>query len=544
MNSAREPDALTGLRRTRRRNRMADLDWFEAAYKVYVVALVFGGAALWASGFVKDVPLSAAGVLDVKRQAPALLGMIAVLCLVAGLRSGSRGGPLAVEEADVRHLLLAPVDRRSVLLRPAVQRVRSAAFAGAAVGALAGELAGRRLPGTVAAWAVSGAAFGASVAALFVAAALVAHATHLPRSVTTWIGVVGLAWQSVAIVKHVPSPANLYGSFALWGMRQRPVDAFSVAFTLALIVAGLALLRRTSLDALARRSGLVAQLRFAVTMQDLRTVVLLRRQLSQENTRMTPWIRLKRVGRTPVEWRRGWHSLLRFPIGRLLRMTVLAVGVGLADLGAYRGTAPLVLVAGGLTFLLGMEALEPLSQEVDQPDRTSSFAVERGALQLKLITAPLVALAVFSLIAAGAVGVADGRLSAFGIALIMAIPTMWAGATGSIISIVKDAPDALSAASEQAMLPPELSGMTTVIRMLIPLVVSVVPHLMILAVRSANEHQRSLLGTAVQVVVSQLLLCLLVGWWVRRRDSWKIKINKFFADGREAAAQGRSAQRT
>ena len=48
-----------------------------------------------------------------------------------------------------------------------------------------------------------------------------------------------------------------------------------------------------ALEALARRSALVAQLRFAVTMQDLRTVVLLRRQLNQEQARRHPWLRLR-----------------------------------------------------------------------------------------------------------------------------------------------------------------------------------------------------------------------------------------------------------
>ena len=40
--------------------------------------------------------------------------------------------------------------------------------------------------------------------------------------------------------------------------------------------------------------------RLAVTLQDVRTVVLLRRQLSQEKARRHPYIRLKRGGRLPV----------------------------------------------------------------------------------------------------------------------------------------------------------------------------------------------------------------------------------------------------
>ena len=73
--------------------------------------------------------------------------------------------------------------------------------------------------------------------------------------------------------------------------------------------------RRVHRDA-RRRAGLVAQLRFAVTLQDIRTVVLLRRQLSQETPRNRPWIPMKRGGRLPPIWRRDWQSYFRFPLVR------------------------------------------------------------------------------------------------------------------------------------------------------------------------------------------------------------------------------------
>ena len=47
----------------------------------------------------------------------------------------------------------------------------------------------------------------------------------------------------------------------------------------------------SSLEAAERRTELVGQLRFAVTLQDLRTVLVLRRQLAQERPRSRPWIR-------------------------------------------------------------------------------------------------------------------------------------------------------------------------------------------------------------------------------------------------------------
>ena len=537
-------DALGALRRARRRNRLAELDWFEAAYRVYLVAFAFGGSALWLSGFVKDSKLLADSpeVADIYRHGPALLGMLAVLAFAAGVRSGSRGGPLAIEEADVRHVLLSPVDRRTALLRPASQRARSAAFTGIIVGALAGELAGRRLPGSVASWTFAGSAFGANLALLFVGAALAAHALHVPRWLATAVGALAIAWQGAAIALHIAGPANLDGSLALWGMRQRGIDLAAPAATLLLVATGLLLLRRTSLDALARRSGLVAQLHFAVTMQDLRTVMLLRRQLSQENTRAKPWVRLRRAGSTGVVWRRGWHSLFRFPASRLLRMSIIAIAAAASQVAAFNGTSAMFLVTGGLLFLLGMEALEPLSQEIDQPDRMASLPHERGVLLLRHTLAPTVALVPFAAIGVATVAALERSAGAVAVAGVLALPTVLAGACGAVISIVKDAPDAANTAVEQTMMPPEMSGMTTIVRMLLPLVVSTLGGAAVLGVRSAHRTGSSEIGTALRLAIAQLLLCALVGWWVRRRDVWKVKFNAFIAEGKQASAQQRSAR--
>ena len=541
MPRATEPDALGDLRRARRKNRLAELDWFEAAYRVYLVAFAFGGTALWLSGFVKDKKVDAATIHDIFRNGPAVMGVFAVLAFAAGIRSGSRGGPLAIEDADVRHVLLSPVDRRTALLRPASQRARSAAFSGLIVGGLAGELAGRRLPGSVASWTFAGAGFGATITVLFIGAALTAHALHIPRWFASVIGAAVIGWQIAAVVNHVPGPANLHGDLAMWGMRQRGIDLIAVAITLAIVATGLLMLRRTSLDALARRSGLVAQLHFAVTMQDLRTVMLLRRQLSQENTRNQPWVRLKRSGGSAAIWRRGWHSLMRFPVSRLLRMSVMAIGAAACQVAAYDGTTAMFLVSGGLLFLLGMEALEPLSQEIDQPDRMASLPHERGELLLRHTFAPLLALVPFAAIAVATVALLKGS-GAAAVAGVLVLPTMWAGAAGAAVSIVKDAPDATNAAVEQTMMPPEMSGMTTIVRMLLPLVVSVIGSVSVLAVRSAHRDGTSEIATAIRMGVAQLMLCALIGWWVRRRDAWKIKINAFMAEGKQASAQQRAAR--
>ncbi|MCU1392901.1 MAG: hypothetical protein JWM34_1329 [Ilumatobacteraceae bacterium] len=535
-------DALIDLRKARRKNRLQELDWFEAAYRVYLVAILFGGTALWASSFIKDSKVAPKSITDIYHYGPAALGLLAVVALAAGLRSGARGGPIAIEDADVRHVLLSPVDRRKALLRPAFQRARSSASMGTLVGALAGQLAGHRLPGSDSSWVFAGAAFGLSLALLFVGAALVAHAFSFPRWGASGVGAVLLAWQTVSIVKHIAGPGNTYGSLALSGMRQRGIDVVAPIVSVALIVIGLSLLRRTSLDALARRSGLVAQLRFAVTMQDLRTVVLLRRQLGQENTRSRPWIRMRRTGGSSVVWRRGWHSLFRFPLSRVLRMTLLAVGAAACQVAAFKGTTALFLLSGGLLFLLGMEALEPLSQEIDQPDRMASLPHKRGDLLVQHLMVPSIALIPFAGVGVATVAVLDHRTGAVVVAAILALPTVWMGACGAAVSIVKDAPDLTSRSAEQTMLPPEMSGLTTILRTLLPLIVSVIGSTGVLVVRASYNHGQSTVQAAIRIGVAMLLLVAFTAQWVRKRDDWKSKFKGIMAEGKDVTAQ-QKAQR-
>lgn len=536
--------AMHALRATRKRHRLGDIEWFDAAYKVYVVGLFGGIVLLWLSDLVGDVELSADQARNVADHAPAILGMVAVLAFVAGLRSGAQGGPLALEAADVTHVMLAPVPRRAALLRPTVQRMRSAAFAGIGVAACLAQLAGRRLPGTPIAWFAGGGLFGLNVALLWVGAALVAHALRIPLLLTTFIGVAAVAWQATAIAADIPGPGNLDGSLGLWGWRQRGIDVIPLILTATLVTVGVLLVARTSLEALARRSSLVAQLRFAVTMQDLRTVMLLRRQLSQENTRQRPWIRLRRGGGSAVIWRRGWHSLLRFPVSRLLRMVLLAIGAAASQVAAFKGTTAMFLVSGLLLFLLGMETMEPLSQEIDQPDRLAALPHDRGSILVRHTIVPVIVLIPFALIGLATVVALERSAGALAVGAVMALPTVWLGAAGAAVSIVKDAPDLTSAAVEQTMLPPEMSGLTTIVRGLIPLVVSVIGAVGVVLVRSAHEQGNSEIGAAVRIGVFQLLLSAFVGVWVRRRDEWKRKFKNMMAEGREQTAQQRASRQS
>src|SRR5438105_6150808 len=163
---------LADLRRTRRRHRTADIDVFEALYRSYLTAIVAGLAILLLSGITGDKRLGAEAIDHVRTRGPAAVGLVAALAVAIGLRSGGRGGPLVIEAADVRHVLLAPVDRWLALRGPALRQLRFGAFTGLVAGAVAGLLALRRLPGTPGFRVACGAAVGALATVMAIGSAI------------------------------------------------------------------------------------------------------------------------------------------------------------------------------------------------------------------------------------------------------------------------------------------------------------------------------------------------------------------------------------
>jgi hypothetical protein len=513
--------ALHDLRRTRRRNRVAELEWFEVAYRVYLVALGGGGLVLWASAAVQDDRLGESGLADVRSNLPPLLGLVAALVLFLGLRSGARGGPLAIEEPEVRIVLLAPVERAVALRRPAFQRVRTLLFAGSVVGAVAAQLLGRRIDGGIGGWVVSGAVAGGTIALAFAGAALVAHGLHVAQWQATAVGAALLAVQGAALAGALPAgPFDTVGSIVLWPDRISFVDVIAPIAAMALTLAGFAVLGRLSLEQLVRRSALVAQLRFAVTLQDVRTVTLLRRQLSLEHARHRPWFRVPGGG--PPSWRRGWASIARFPGRRIIRMLLLTGAGVLLSIAAYRGTTPAIVPAGLMAFLLGLEALEPLAQELDHPERTDALPVAPGRLHQRLTIVPAIVL-----LACGCIGAAGAMLvgrgdDAIATAAILGPTLALAGGAGAALNTIAGAPDPFSSEMSGAMLPPEVAGITMTLRLLWPPLVAVGGVVPVLLARSAAERGDDPVAGAGRGAIGVLVVVALVAAWVERRPAFKI----------------------
>jgi hypothetical protein len=518
-------DALHAMRAERRKHRVADMDWFEALYRVYISAFLGGGAILFLSGLSGDKPLLGTDLQNVITNTPHAVGLVASIVVFLGLRSGANGGPIAVEEPEVRHVLLAPIPHSAVLRHPAIQRLRTFAFMGAIAGATANQLLSRRVTASgtsLVVWAMWGAIAGALMAMLFVIAALLIHGLGISRWLTTAIGTALVGWQ-VAVTfgdTNTAGPFDFIGSISRWWLDGvQPQDIIGIVVVLAFAALAVYLAGNLSLEALSRRSALVSQMKFAVTLQDIRTVVLLRRQLSQEHMRVKPWVKVPRVFRRDIVVGRGLRSLMHFPLRRIIRMTLLTITAAAALVMAFRGTSPAIVVAGLLLFIVGLDAVEPLSQEVDQPDRTDSLPIERGLLMTKHLIVPAIAMTPFLLAGVLTAFILEPQVSTVAYGFLLGIPAVLAGVAGASINAVKGAPDPVGGANEGLALPPEMSGMGNVIRSTFPPAISIIGCLPIIALQRSVENDSLIFVNTLRASLGVLLVLGLVAGWVRQRDA-------------------------
>lgn len=399
-------EALHDLRKARRHNRLADVHWVDGLYRVYITALGAVAGTLYAANLLPKEPVTEATVAKLVDEGPAVLGALFALALFFSLRSGARGGPLTLEAPAVFHELLAPVARSVSLRAPAIKQIRFMAFSGAVLGAAVGYLGARRLPeDSFLATMTTAAAF--SVAAVgSVGVAMITSGRRWGIWVANGLGVVLLAWSAADFLAGTTtSPATLLGALAFAGLELDPLAFVGIAVFAAAAVVGVLGVGGTSIEAARRRANLVAQLRFAATLQDVRTVVLLRRQLAQERPRKKPWVRLGARGRThrlPPSWRRDWQSILRFPLVRLVRMAALSVVAGVSLGFVWEGVTPMFLVAALALYVVGYDCVEPFAQEVDHPARWGSYPRETGPVLVHHLAAGAVVMIVCCAIAAAA----------------------------------------------------------------------------------------------------------------------------------------------
>lgn len=474
----------------------------DALYKVYVVA-IFGGIGLAVlAGAIADAPLGAAELRWLAERGPAVLGAIVALATLFGLRSGSRGGPLAIEAAEVQYVLLAPVDRGAALRPAALKQARVAVPTGAALGLAVGAFAIPRLPGSSVEWLGVLAAFGALLPLCYFGAALLACGRRFGPGLAGATGLLLLAWSLVDLAVGAKTcPATMLGVLATLPLQSGVTAALSAVgavAAVAVVLAGMGAVGGLSLELARRRSTLVAELRFSAAVQDLRTVVLLRRQLAAERPRRRPWLRLGLLGgsTSPIE-RRSLRSFLRWPAERLARVALGGVLTGLVIAGFWSGTTPLIAVAGAIMFVVALDTVEPLAQEVDHPTRRDLLPIDvTGLLRHHLVVPSLAmalvgALSVLTALALGASGVE------LGVGVAMLLPT----------GLLLTACAALSTTYDpyRYTFTPELGYAITAAPIAIAIVGVGGP---VLAARAAVESGQSPLGVTISIEAVLLLVAI------------------------------------
>jgi hypothetical protein len=397
----------------------------EVLYRVYVGAIFAAIGLGLLAGAINEAPVSASALDQIRVHAPPLIGIAIALGLLAGLRSGSHGGPLAIEPAEVQYTLLAPLDR-GVALRPAaLAQLRIAAIGGAVSGAVVGNFVFRRFPGSPVEWIAGLALFGALVPVAVLGGALLASGRRLRPVLAASAGSVLVLWSVADLVFGLTtSPATMLGELATLPLQHGArvaLAAAGVALTLALFASGLLGVGGILLEAARRRAALAAELRFSASVKDLRTVVLLRRQLASERPRRLPWLRLG-SGERPI-WRRGAQSLLRWPAVRLARALALAIAAGALAVAAWRASIVIAALPGLLLFVAALDVVEPLAQEADHPTRSELLPLDTGLLFRRHLLVPTAGLTALVLVSAVAAAVVARSGIALEVGVVAALPS-------------------------------------------------------------------------------------------------------------------------
>jgi hypothetical protein len=502
------------LRRARRRHYLREGDWVDSLYKAYVTVIVAAVALFYATAALGGSRTTGRAIADIVHGGAAVLGLGIAVLVTLGLRSGARGGPLAPEPADVVHLLLAPVPRSTILRAAALRQLRGVVLVPAVAGAVAGNVAAGRLGGDRVEWLAAGAAFGVLTALLVWGSALVASGTHLRIRAANAIGIVLVGWSAIDVAASTTSaPTAQVGRVALLPLTTSPLAFLGTLIALGVAGYGLAVAGRVSLEALRHRARLVGELRFAATLQDMRSVIVLHRELAQELPRSRPWIRAG-SNRGSACWQRDWRGFARWPAGRALRVIVLAFVVGLACAGAWNGTEALVVLAGVAAFLMGVDAVEGLAQESDHPVRPEQYPIRWGDLVVSHLVAPATLLTGVSLIAMLLFGVLSGATEAFAVGAVALVPVAFSAVAGGAVSVVLGAPPPTLFLDLGF---PEFSTLWLILRQVLAPLIVVAAFVPVAAAHAATGADSAVTAALIAALLPVVLV--MAAWsWLRSRE--------------------------
>jgi hypothetical protein len=500
------------LEATRRTNRGHRRDWLEASYEIEVRAIFVAIAVFGLPALLSGDVLTHSELVRFRDHAPGIVSLLLAFAVWAALRSGTHGAPLAPEAPDVTYLLLAPLPRSFVLRRLARQQVRVVVLVGAVCGTAVGVAASERLPGTAVGWVLSDLAAGVGVAVLLWGAVAASSARRLSATTVNIIAALLVALAVVDVARRTwIAPTTWVASMGLVPLRGLVPTAAVVAGAVAAVALpafALWSVGGSSLELLARRSALVSQLRFAASLEDVRTVVLLHRELAMEQGRRRPWIRLRAgdATRRPA-WRRGWHSYARWPAGRVGRV-VLLLAAAVAAAIAARTTPLLVVVAGLASFVVALELIEPFAAELDHPTSLLTYGVAITELLRRNLAAPIATLVGVALAVATAASIIAPAHAA--LAFAVALSASLGALAGSALNVSLGPPSLDQMLSASAMPIPELAGLPLLFRQAIPPALAAAGLAPIAVAAASTTGDSSAIGLATAVAgasVATLVYC-------------------------------------
>jgi hypothetical protein len=219
-------------------------------------------------------------------------------------------------------------------------------------------------------------------------------------------------------------------------------------------------------------------------------------------------------------------------------MGVLGAAAGVAALGAWRGTTPLLLVAGLALYVAALNAVEALAQEVDHRTLLDRYPRAAGEVLVRHLTASSVLM-----VAVGAVGVVAavvterGHAEAVAVALVVWLPASLAGTAAAAVATVQGAPPLFSASD--SLLPPEVAGLRAVVRLVWPPLIATLGFLPVLA----GRHAASAAAAEAHVdsaEVAPVLLVAVVFTWVRYHDEIHLSFKQILEPMRQGATPPRA----
>ena len=308
---------------------------------------------------------------------------------------------MSLFSAELRMLLLSPLDSAAILRRKVARAVAHGAATGLVAGAGLGIALYRIDPASPLAVPAVLAGFGLLAALTYEAAAALCLGLGVaPRVGLGLAAALGVAGSAMFLAGSTVDPFSLAGRIATL-----PLRPFTFAFVPALVVVaglvvGIALAGRAPLEKVVAHSELVSRLRFALGQRDIRAVVLINRALAEDGYRSR--LRLKaawKLFRTPatVPYARSLVNLFGWSPRRYVRVVAFSFGALWLAASAWTSSRSIYLAAIPLVMLCGVELADVVSVVVEKPDRFANFPVEDGWLATRLALVPSLAAVVLFL---------------------------------------------------------------------------------------------------------------------------------------------------